>query len=119
MLESYGIETAADVNNNAVTSVPGFGPALTKRLLDWRRSIEARFRFNPSAGVDPRDVVDLDRKMAQQKRDLEETLRKGAIELHQLRTSILSRRQALEGPMRTAAQSLAQAEADLAAIQKP
>ena len=116
MLESYGIETAADVNKHAVMNVPGFGPALTKRLLDWRRSVEAKFRFNPSAGVDPRDVADLDQRMAQQKRDLEEELRKGAAELHHLRTSILSRRQALEGPMRAAKQSLAQAEADIAAV---
>jgi len=116
MLESYGIETAADVNRSAVMNVPGFGPALTKRLMDWRQSVEARFRFNPNAGVSPRDVADLDQRIAQQKRELEDALRKGASELHHLRASILSKRQALEGLIRAAAQTLAQAEADLAAV---
>lgn len=116
MLESFGIETAADVRKNAVLNVPGFGPALTNRLLAWRRNVEAQFRFDPSAPVDPGDVAALDQRMAQHKRYLEEVLSHGATELYHLRTSILSRRQALEGPMRAAAQSLAQAEADLAVL---
>lgn len=117
MLESFGIETAADVNRSAVMNVPGFGPALTKRLMDWRRSVELKFRFSPNVGVDPRDITVLDQRIAQQKRDLEEALRKGPSELHHLRISILSKRQAMEGPMRAAAQTLAQAEADLSAVQ--
>lgn len=117
MLESYGVETAADITRDAVMNVPGFGPALTLRLMEWRKTVEARFRFDPNAGVDPRDVQELDLRIAQQKRVLEDALRRGAIDLHHLRTSILTRRQALEGPMRSAAQALAQADADLAAIQ--
>lgn len=117
MLESYGIETAADVKRNAVMNVPGFGPALTTRLLDWRKSVEARFRFDANAAVDPRDFQDLDQAIAQRKRQIEEDLRKGATELHHLRTTILSQRQALDGPIRAAAQALAQAEADLSAVQ--
>lgn len=117
MLESYGIETAADISRNAVLNVPGFGPALTTRLMDWRRTVEARFRFNSNSSVDPRDVADLDLRMAQQKRDLEDALRRGAAELHQIRNSILSRRQALEGPIRAAARFAAQTDADIRAIQ--
>jgi DNA-binding helix-hairpin-helix protein with protein kinase domain len=117
MLESYGIETAADVTMSAVMNVPGFGPALTKRLMDWRRIVESTFRFDPNAGVDRRDIAELDQRIGQTKRDLEEALRKGAVELHNLRTSILTRRQALEGPIRIAAQRLAQAEADLAVVE--
>lgn len=117
MLESYGIETAADVTTHSVMKVPGFGPALTKRIVGWRRNLEGKFRFDPNTGVDPRAVAELDQRIAQTKRDLEHSLRQGAGDLHTLRMSILNRRQALEGPMRLAAQSLAQAEADLAAIQ--
>lgn len=117
MLESYGIETAADINRNAVLNVPGFGPALTTRLLNWRKSVETTFRFDPNAAVDPRDVQDLDQAIAQRKRKLEDELRKGAKELHQLRATILSRRQALDGSMRAATHALAQAEADLRAVE--
>ncbi len=116
MLESYGIETAADIERAAVRKVPGFGPALTQRLLDWRRSVEQDFRFNPNSSIDPRDLADLERRMAQHKRELEDALRKGAAELHQLRTTVLSRRQALEGPIRAAAEARAQADADLSAV---
>lgn len=116
MLESYGIETADDISRQAVLNVPGFGPALTTRLMDWKRAVEAKFRFDPSSGVDPKDVSDLDQRIALQKRELEEALRRGTTELHQIRNTILSRRQALEGPMRAAAQVAAQAEADLRAI---
>ena len=116
MLESYSIETAADIERAAVLKVPGFGPALTQRLLDWRRSVEKDFRFDPKSVIDPRDLADLDRRMAQHKRELEDALRKGAAELHQLRTNVLSRRQALEGRVRAAAEAVSQAEADLSAL---
>lgn len=117
MLESYGIETAADISRNSVLNVPGFGPALTIRLMDWRRTIEAKFRFDPNAGVDPKDVADLDQRMTQRKCELEDALRNGAAVLHQIRNTILLRRQALEGPIRAAARSAAQADADMRTIQ--
>ncbi|MDP2234689.1 MAG: hypothetical protein Q8K89_13710, partial [Actinomycetota bacterium] len=116
MLESYAIETAADIERAAVLKVPGFGPALTQRLLDWRRSVEQDFRFDPNSSIDSRDLADLERRMAQLKRELEDALRTGAAELHQLRRTVLSRRQALEGPIRAAAEARAQADADLSAV---
>jgi DNA-binding helix-hairpin-helix protein with protein kinase domain len=116
MLESYGIETAADVNRQAVLRVPGFGPALTQRLLDWRAGLERRFKFNPSAAVDPRHVADMDRTIQQRKVEIEASLRKGPTELQQLRSTILTRRQALQSPLAQAAHELGQADADLKAI---
>lgn len=53
-LASFGIETAADVEYLAVMAVPGFGEALTKRLLTWRQQQEAKFRYN--AAPDPADT---------------------------------------------------------------
>jgi DNA-binding helix-hairpin-helix protein with protein kinase domain len=47
-LASFGIETAADVNETAVRAVPGFGEAMTAKMMAWRRTHEARFRYNPS-----------------------------------------------------------------------
>lgn len=116
MLESYGIETAADVNRQAVLRVPGFGPALTQRLLDWRAGLERRFKFDTSSAVDPRHVADMDRTIQHRKVDIEASLRKAPIELQQLRNTILTRRQALHGALAQAAQELGQAEADLKAI---
>lgn len=47
-LASFGIETAADITASAVRAVPGFGEALTGKMLTWRQSHEAKFRYNAS-----------------------------------------------------------------------
>jgi DNA-binding helix-hairpin-helix protein with protein kinase domain len=115
-LESYGIETAADITRNAVMQVPGFGPALTQNLLDWRQKVEGRFKFDPQSSVDPNQVANLDRTIALRRTDIEKELRQGAATLHQLRGTIMTRRQALEGPLYEAARQYAQAASDLAAV---
>lgn len=116
MLESYGIETAADVSGQAILRVPGFGPALTQRLLSWRAGLERRFKFNPSSAVNPRQVADLDRTIHQRKFEIEASLRNAPTELQQLRATILTRRQGLYGALTLAADELGQADADLNAI---
>ncbi|UVA79568.1 hypothetical protein [Pandoraea commovens] len=46
-LASFNVETANDVTRSAVMAVPGFGEAYTAKLLAWRQSHEAKFRYNP------------------------------------------------------------------------
>ena len=53
-LASFGIETAADISANAVLAVPGFGEAMTAKLIAWRRGHEAKFRYN--SAPDPSDI---------------------------------------------------------------
>jgi DNA-binding helix-hairpin-helix protein with protein kinase domain len=53
-LASFGIETAADINANAVLAVPGFGEAMTAKLMAWRGGHEAKFRYN--SAPDPSDI---------------------------------------------------------------
>lgn len=53
-LASFGIETAADITASAVRAVPGFGEAMTGKMLVWRQSHEAKFRYN--ASPDPSDI---------------------------------------------------------------
>ncbi|KLJ01303.1 hypothetical protein [Luteimonas sp. FCS-9] len=116
MLESFGIETAADVDKRAVMNVPGFGPALTERLLKWRRGLEGKFRFNASGGVDPRLVADLDRSIAVRRAEILKELQAGRADLQQMRQVATAQRQALEGAMRDAVGRYAQARADARAI---
>lgn len=47
-LQSYGIETAADIDRWKIKSIPGFGTSYTSNLLYWRQSVEAKFRFDPT-----------------------------------------------------------------------
>ena len=112
-LRSYGIETAADVTPAALAHAPGFGPVLTGRLLAWRRTIESRFTFDPTRGVDPADIADLERRLETRRRDLEKDLHEGAAALRQLGARILFRRRELLPRAQDAARRLAQAEADL------
>lgn len=77
-LISFGIETAADVSPSAVQRVPGFGEVLTGKMVAWRRSHEARFRYNPMPNA--QDVTDeraLRGKFAAEKAKLESTIRNG------------------------------------------
>jgi DNA-binding helix-hairpin-helix protein with protein kinase domain len=62
-LLSYGIETAEDVTNVALSRVPGFGPVLISKLLQWRTALEGRFRFDPAKGIDQKDVEAVMREM--------------------------------------------------------
>jgi hypothetical protein len=43
-LESFGIETAKDVDILNHEKVPGIGPVLSKRLFDWRDKLTASFK---------------------------------------------------------------------------
>ena len=45
-LASFNIESAADVTYSAVIGVPGFGEALTQKLLQWRQSHLTKFRYS-------------------------------------------------------------------------
>jgi len=116
MLASYNIETAADVEQSAILNVPGFGPAMVKKLEKWRHGLEQQFRFNPNIALDPRDVADLDRRIDMEKRALEKALQDGPAELVHLREQIVAQRNALQKLLEAAAAELAQSEADLKAV---
>jgi len=111
-LQSYGIETARDVKQRDVLRIPGFGEALTQSLLSWRRSVETKFVFDPTKGIDPADLTALDRTIADRKSHIERALQSGPAELEKIRYETLVRRQALIQKLQTAARTVAQAEAD-------
>ena len=117
MLASYGIESAADLTEEALREVPGFGPGLTQQLLDWRRSIERRFVFDPRQGVGRGEVVALEQAVQAERRRLEQTLRHGAADLRALAVQAERARGALRPQAERALAALAQAEADRAALQ--
>lgn len=87
VLRSFGIETALDVTTGRVSAVDGFGTARTAAVVGWRKSVEARFRFDPSKGVDPAERAALVQRQSQRRAALEAALTKGLAELQQLRSS--------------------------------
>jgi DNA-binding helix-hairpin-helix protein with protein kinase domain len=114
VLASYGIETAADVSEYGVASIPGFGPVLTQNLVEWRNTLEARFqRYNPS----PQDLAALngvDQKYARRRSELESRIVGGKAQLENRRDDLIKKRERLvRKEIEDVARKLAQARADM------
>jgi DNA-binding helix-hairpin-helix protein with protein kinase domain len=116
-LESYGIETAADVTAEALRTVPGFGQRLGRQraaaLLGWRQTLERQFRYDPRQGVDPVTMADLRQRYAQQRAQMERDLMAGCAELTTLKADILKRRAQINIALIRQAMQESQAQADL------
>ncbi|NJR80295.1 hypothetical protein HBH26_17070 [Sphingomonas sp. 36D10-4-7] len=113
-LASYGVETAADVTAAKVQAVPGFGDALTAKLVAWRRAHEARFRYNATPDASDVQAENAVRSAAASRRsDLEAKIRSGAAAL-QAAPQLLGARAKQPDPALTAAlQARAEAARDL------
>lgn len=112
-LASFGIETAADIVPYRISGIKGFGASLIGELVRWRKSLESKFVFDPSMGVDPTDVALLNQKFRQRRMQIEGALLAGPEKLNQIRTDIIRRRQLLQVKVEAAARALAQARSDM------
>jgi DNA-binding helix-hairpin-helix protein with protein kinase domain len=115
-LQSYGIETAADVEYSRVLAVPGFGPTYTDKLVSWRASVERRFRFDPAKGIDPADMAAVEREIAAARSKIISELRSSLPHLRQLGERIKTARTTLKPALDGATQSLAHAEIDWTSV---
>jgi DNA-binding helix-hairpin-helix protein with protein kinase domain len=114
-LQSYGIETAADIVDHRILAVPGFGPVALSNLMQWRNQQERQFRFNPNKGVDQGAKNVVERQILTEKIDLERKLNEGLSKLSVSSHHIITRRRTLLTQAEQAALDLAQAEADAGA----
>nr|WP_237400649.1 topoisomerase DNA-binding C4 zinc finger domain-containing protein [Rhodovulum sulfidophilum] len=115
-LISFGIETAADVNQSSVLRVPGFGEVMTGKLMAWRRGHESRFRYDRTPNA--QDVADervLRGRFMAEKAKLESTIRNGLGTLRNARAKIeaLPARAKNDPALLNALKARAQAERDL------
>lgn len=117
MLRSYGIETAADVTSASIMGIPGFGSALTDRLVAWRQGIERRFVFDNRVALDPAALASVEQEIYVRRLACEQALGRGAAELTALRDTILRERVTLRPKLQEAILRVLQAEVDLAALQ--
>ena len=56
MLESFGVESANDIEQLRMYGIPGIDGETQMELMQWRREIEPGFRFNPEHGITLADV---------------------------------------------------------------
>jgi hypothetical protein len=115
MLQSYGIETAADIVDYRVLAVPGFGPKLLSTLKQWRDQQQRRFVFDPNKGIDQIAKNAVEQQILTEKADLERKFHEGLAKLSFGSNQIMTRRRAVLAQAEQAARDLAQAEADLRA----
>jgi DNA-binding helix-hairpin-helix protein with protein kinase domain len=83
VLRSFGIETAADVDQRKISAIQGFGPTLVSSLTTWQQGLAARFVFNPNEPLNPRDLSALKAKIASRKSELEGKIRVAVTSLQQ------------------------------------
>jgi DNA-binding helix-hairpin-helix protein with protein kinase domain len=111
-LASYNVETAADITNQRVEAVPGFGPVLCAKLMDWRRSLEVHFVFDPGRKINPRHLAKIEQDILSEKRRIEDKLRSGPAELRALGGQIAAARQHMRPQVEAVYARYLQATAD-------
>ncbi len=119
ILLSYGVETAADLTRRAILSVPGFGAVYASKLLAWRKSLESRFVFNPTEGVNPADVQVVEQEVTSARLRLEHDLTNGPNDLRRICQEIDTARSSLQVSVHEGLKALAQSEVDWKAASIP
>ncbi|MCX6024436.1 MAG: hypothetical protein NTZ05_22445 [Chloroflexi bacterium] len=117
-LQSYGIETAADINRAALWKVPGIGPTLAYNLMQWRDSVARQFRFNAAQAIARSDIAEIDRAIAMRRHPIEQTLQTGLVQLRRISQNAFVTRQNLHARLEHALTALVQAEVDLQLIER-
>ena len=115
-LLSYGIETAADIEEARVLAVPGFGAKTAANMLAFRRACEAAFRFDGSRAVASSAVAAMEGMLAQRRAKLEAELAAGLAQLKALVQAEQRHRGALAARAAALSPVLAQALADARAV---
>ena len=63
VLRFRGINTAADVEEDRISEIAGFGKSLTDKLVIWGAVKEKAFVYNAAAIADPLEVQRIDRQL--------------------------------------------------------
>jgi DNA-binding helix-hairpin-helix protein with protein kinase domain len=111
-LESYGIETAADISKLHNIAVPGIGQKLQSNLFDWRESHARRFRFDPRKPINPLDIAQIEQEVLTDKKKLEDKLRAALAELKRTHNQVLAVRQQMRPHLDVIQREYAQAAAN-------
>lgn len=111
-LYSHGVTTAADVSEDKIRAIRGFGPVRTKRLMVWREKCAEGFRQSQAPTVSQKDVDEIRAKYLSYKAGIENQLRTYFSAVTRCRQEIMLARDALTPKGVDAAKALAQAVAD-------
>lgn len=113
LLQSFGIETAADISDQALLAVPGFGVKLRGSMIAWRLSLEQQFNFDPAMGVEGEDRQTVEQEVLAERLRIASTIRKGFNDLQQIAKQIQFTRTSMQSRGEEAYLAHRQAEVDL------
>jgi DNA-binding helix-hairpin-helix protein with protein kinase domain len=82
-LESYGIETAFDLDEDALSHINGFGPQRIGELMAWKASVIQRFRFDTKQAVSPTEMRSLHMRFHSRRIALQRELQGGDEQLQE------------------------------------
>jgi DNA-binding helix-hairpin-helix protein with protein kinase domain len=116
LLSAHGIDTAADVTEEAVCAVRGFGPALTRRLVEWRLALEKDFRPNAEPAIPEADLRVLSLRFRQRQDRVFANLKNLADRLRHERAALAAQLDAARDALLTAREAWGQARADAEAM---
>lgn len=117
-LESFGIETAYDVEKCGLDGIPGIGLQLSNLIEAWAQEVSLRFQFNPAKGVPKRVMQALDVKYHQKRVQAEKQLRRGPSELKQISAASQADGDRMRSRIAILRTRLCQAEADFAEVSR-
>ncbi len=117
-LQSHGIETAADIEKNAIIKIQGFGPVYTNKLIAWRTSKEYNFVFNPNQPMDSSKIDALDNDIKALKNKYENILINGINELNSIKIKVENTRHAFYDQYEQCLKELCKAEANISLFVK-
>lgn len=117
MLASYSIETAADVKAHTVRAVPGFGDALTGKMISWRKAHETNFRYNPNAdALDKQAEATARAEWSLKRLDLQSKIRSGLSSLQSAPSILRDRAKNVDPALLRLLEAQAQLAYDLKAL---
>jgi DNA-binding helix-hairpin-helix protein with protein kinase domain len=113
ILAEYGILTAADVDENRVQRIKGFGQVLTACLMGWKRDVQYEFEFDPKSAVSPGDQRALTVKFRSLEQQVHVELGRRLHELEQLAPACRKSLEAMYPELQQCLAAWCQARADL------
>lgn len=116
LLASYGIETAFDITEEALSAVRGIGKKLGENLLQWKENVQAGFRYDPIAVVAGEAPPALVLKYKQLEEGLRGQLQRGIIDLEALTGQTEEQLKSLQERLERASLELSQAVCDWEAM---
>ncbi len=113
VLAENGVVSAADIVQELISRIKGFGPIKTKLLLDWKQSKLAKFQFDSKTGVAIGDLQALNLRFQTNQKQILNVLNQRVLEFESLAPSCRLQIEKIKPQIRQAIETREQAYEDM------